>query len=269
MMRWGGVGLLWAMGMLTGCHGPDRALEAYGKVFYLDGGGNWGFGTTDVPTGLRRAGYDGDCEVFNWTHTFNPALDQVNTVGARISARELARKIIEYKQRHPDEEVNVIALSAGTGVAIWALEYLGGRPQVNNVFFLGSSLSNGYELRRALRSVKGKLYNYYSPHDKVLQFVQLGMGTIDRQIGVEAAGQVGLKDAERFGDKIVNIGWDKKYRRMGWNGAHTDYVNHRFIQYEVARRLMEGDGDQASPARFRMPVGGRQRTKHDAPVLEP
>jgi hypothetical protein len=231
--------LCWAL--LPGCTGPDVQAERFGKVFYLDGGGNWGFGVNDVPGGLRRAGYKGDIEVFNWSRTLNPALDQINSPGARAAARDLARKIMKYKWRHPDNEVNVIGLSAGTGVAVWALEYLSGRPQINNLFLMGSSLSSDYELRRALASVRGKVYNYYSSRDAVLSFIQLsGLGTIDRQLGVEAAGQVGFQS--RFGTppQVVNIGWEEKWSRLGWNGAHTDYVNDQFIQYEVARKLMEG-----------------------------
>lgn len=242
---------LLAVGLLaSACNGPDRRAERSGKTFYLDGGGNWGFGVDDVPGGLCRAGYKGDIEVFNWSRTLNPALDQINTPGARAAARDLARSIMKYKWRYPHNEVNLVGLSAGTGVIVWALEYLAGRPQVNNVFLMGSSLSCDYELRRALLSVKGKIYNYHSSHDAVLSFIQLsGLGTIDRRLGVQAAGQVGFQS--RFGtpSQVVNIGWEEKWARLGWNGAHTDYVNSQFIQYEVAHKLMEGGpaGERVRP----------------------
>ena len=227
--------------LATGCHGPDVKAERFGKVFYLDGGGNFGFGTGDVPAGLRRAGYQGDIEVFNWSHTLNPALDQINSLGARSSAKDLARRIIKYKARYPDNEVNLVALSAGTGVVVWALEYLAGRPRVNNVFMLGSSLSSNYDLSRALASVHGRIYNYYSSRDSVLAFVQIsGLGTIDRKLGVQAAGQIGFHSRLGTPARVDNIGWEEKWSRLGWNGGHTDYVNREFIQYEVARKLMHG-----------------------------
>jgi hypothetical protein len=231
--------LLGAAALLGGCHGADKTIEPFGKVYYLDGSGNWGFGTKAVPKGLRRAGYPGDCEVFNWSLTLNPALDQMNVIGAKVSAKELANRITKYHEEYPHQEINIIALSAGTGVATWALEHLGGQPRVNNVFFLGSSLSNSYDMRDALKSVSGQVYNYYSHLDHLLTFVQIsGLGTIDRKLGVKSAGQVGFKGQGCDDAKLVNIGWQDRWGRLGWHGAHTDYVNRQFIQYEIARKLM-------------------------------
>ncbi|MCG3136629.1 MAG: hypothetical protein HJJLKODD_00464 [Phycisphaerae bacterium] len=219
---------------------PDPVAEKQGKTYYLDGAGNWGFGTHDVPEGLHLAGYPGDVEVFRWSYTYVPMLDQINTPGAKAKARQLARKIRQYKEDHPDQEVNIVALSAGSGVAIWALEYLAGTEQVNHVFLLSSSLSSQYDLRMALRSIKGRVYVYYSARDAILKSVEvIGLGTIDQKRGVQAAGQVGLMGRGMESGRIINIGWRSRWENLGWYGRHADCVNTVFVQHEIAPKLMQ------------------------------
>ena len=154
------------------------------------------------------------------------------------SARRLARKIIAYKEKFPHQEVNIIGLSAGSGVAIWALEELAGQEKVDHVFMVGSSMSSSYNLRPALKSVKGRVHVYYSPHDAILKSVQLfALGTIDRRLE-QAAGQVGFSGLGSDSPRLENIGWEPKWQRLGWHGAHTDCIQKRFVQYEIAPKIM-------------------------------
>ncbi len=221
----------------SGCSSAHPILEPYGKTYYLDGAGGWGFGRREVPEGLRRAGYRGDCEIFDWSATRNPLLDQLDPLGVnKLTARSLARRIKGYKQKYPHNQVNIIALSAGTGVTVWALEALKGEYMVNNVFFVGSSLAHSYDMDRALKSVEGKVYVYHSPRDLILPWTML-FGTVDGRLGAKVAGQNGLRIKESYGGKVVNIGWEKKWERLGWSGGHTDCVGRPFVQYEIARRL--------------------------------
>jgi hypothetical protein len=39
----------------------------------------------------------------------------------------------------------------------------------------------------------------------------------------------------------VNIGWSRRWLRLGWAGAHTDCTNEQFVRAEIARRLMGSD----------------------------
>ena len=145
--RWWALGAALAVVSVSGCSSSHPILEPYGKTYYLDGAGCWGFGRRDVPEGLRRADYRGDCEVFDWSTTRIPLLDQVDPLGVnKLAARSLARRIKAYKQKYPDNHVNIIALSAGTGITVWALERLKGEYKVNNVFFVGSSLAHSYDM---------------------------------------------------------------------------------------------------------------------------
>ena len=220
---------------LPGCSDPR---EEFGKTYYLDGAGNWGFGVADVANGLERAGYDGAVETFLWTTSFNPAIDQVNRIGARLRALGLAGLIDDYIDKHPDKDVNVIALSAGTGVTIWAIENLRAGHQVNNVVLLGSSLSYDYDIRKAAENIRGKIYVYFSPHDTILQAPVRALGTIDGKLNHEAAGLVGLHPPHGPDEKVVNTAWNRRYVRYGWTGAHTDCTSEPFVRNVLARHIL-------------------------------
>lgn len=219
----------------TGCQ--KREAERFGKVFYLDGAGNWGYGSSDVPEGLRQAGYRGDVEIFIWTMSFNPLVDQLNIAGAKLRAAALTRKIESYARDNPGKEVNVIALSAGTGVATWAIEGLSRGVKINNLVLLGSSLSHDYDMRRALGNMAGKIYVYFSPYDTVLETVKV-VGTIDGKRGVDSIGAVGLRPPRGMEDRVVNTGWSRKWMGLGWTGAHTDCTNSVFVRQEVSKHIL-------------------------------
>ncbi len=217
-----------------GCNDP---ADKMGKIYYLDGAGNWGFGVSEVPQGLRTAGYKGSVEVFIWTSSFNPAIDQVNIGANRLRAALLTGKIEDYIRQNPDQEVNLIALSAGTGIATWAVEALSSEYKVDNMVLLGSSLSFDYDMTRALSHMKGKIFVYYSPHDEILTTSAAALGTVDRKF-VDGAGLQGLHPKGRKHPRIVNIGWTSRYSRLGWTGAHTDGTSPAFIAHEVAPRIL-------------------------------
>lgn len=238
---------LWAIG---GCLDPGHSPQAErnGKTFYLDGAGNWGYGMADVPTGLRQANYQGDVEVFVWTTSAFPLVDQLNIGAARIRAAQLASRIDKYEEKYPDRDVNVIALSAGTGVATWAVENLKNGVQINNLILLGSSLSANYDMSKALSHMTGKIYVYYSPNDAVLQAVRV-VGTIDGKRGVDSAGQAGLIAPPGMQDRIVNIGWSENWRKLNWHGGHTDTTNIVFVRNEIAKHIVpEGAGQESDVA---------------------
>jgi hypothetical protein len=219
---------------VSGCHDPS---EKFGKTYYLDGAGNWGFGIADVPAGLKAAGYKGHVEVYLWTSSFNPAVDQINIANNRLRAAILATKIDDYLNRHPGNDVNLIALSAGTGIATWAVENISGNHKIANLVLLGSSLSYNYDMSKALSHIAGKVYVYYSPHDEVLTTGARALGTVDRKF-VDGAGLRGLHPSTGGSQKIVNIPWSSRYNSLGWTGAHTDATSRAFVQHVIAPEIL-------------------------------
>jgi hypothetical protein len=71
-----------ACAAISGCANPK---EKFGRTWYIDGAGNWGFGVLDVPLGLEDAGYKGCVSNYHWSLTMNPALDQTLRFIARAS----------------------------------------------------------------------------------------------------------------------------------------------------------------------------------------
>lgn len=226
--------LILAVALAGGCQ--KRDAERFGKTFYLDGAGNWGYGANEVPAGLRDAGYKGDIELFIWTTSFNPLVDQLNILGAKARAAALTGKIEQYRRRFPNAPINVIALSAGTGVACWAIEGLSSNVKIENLILLGSSLSHDYDVSRVLSRMNGRIYVYYSHNDAVLETVRV-VGTIDGKRGVDSVGLVGLRAPPGQQDRVVNIGWNRSWMRLGWTGAHTDATNRLFVREELSKHI--------------------------------
>lgn len=222
----------------TGCAATFGRKAQNGITFYCPGAGNFDFGDVGVRQGLEAAGYQGQVASVLWTVSFNPAIDQ-RLGNARLGGVRLARTIEQYVDRYPGRSVNVIGLSAGTGVAIWALEDLKPGYRVDNVVLLGSSLWYRYDVSKALRQVNGRVYNYYSPNDQVLAGLMKVFGTIDGVFGEDGAGAVGLHPPKGSA-RVVNIQWQPAFERYGNFGNHTDGTRAPFVKEYISKHIMPG-----------------------------
>ncbi len=244
---------------IVGCADPK---EDFGKTWYIDGAGNWGFGVFDVPEGLQGAGYKGRVTNHRWSVTFNPALDQTLRFIAKGSGEALGGEITRYLKKHPDADANIIALSAGTGVGMWAIESVKPPYKVNNFIMLGSSLSSRYDCRRALARMKGQIIVYYTSSDPILQGPVRTLGTIDGTFD-DSAGLVGLRGQGVASGRIVNIRREARHGRLGWTGGHADCTNRRFVKAEISKWIVDRGGTaprtkQASPLRMPGTIPGLQ-----------
>ena len=217
---------------VAGCHTGGGA-ERYGKTYYLDGAGNWGWGTSGVVEGLRQAGYPGDVEPFPWTTSLVPLLDQVNPIGAKLRAGSLADKIAQYRKEYPNTQVNLIGRSA-----VQTAERLPDEVKIDNVILLGASMSHKYDVSEALKHMRGKIYVYYSPNDGFLAPVKL-LGTVDGKYGVSSAGQVGLAAPPGMEHRVVNIGWSPEWVKYGWTGGHLECAQPEFVRTQIVRHVMD------------------------------
>lgn len=224
--------------VLTGC-GPVFTQKAVnGITFYCPGAGTISYGDRGLRDGLEAAGYQGDVATLVWTVApAMPIIDQVIKVNAKLGAVRLASHIKKYIEEYPGRPVNVVGLSAGTGVAMWALEELKGEYQVDNVVLLGSSLSHNYDIAKALPAIKGSIYVYYSSHDFILAGPMKLVGTIDGKLGVDGAGAVGLHPPTSS-ERVVNIAWRRAWKRYGYVGGHMDSTAPRFVEAVLSRHLI-------------------------------
>ncbi|MBP7934789.1 MAG: hypothetical protein KA354_09100 [Phycisphaerae bacterium] len=216
------LGILSLGGGLSGCIIGNRpnfvepnATRPDQRTYFLDGAGNYGFGKETVPLGLADGGYEGFVEHFIWTTYLGPLVDQVNVTHNRGKATELARRIEGFLNRYPDGQVNLIGLSAGSGIAIFALEALRPNYKVDNVVMLDSSLSANYDLSWALTHVRGGIYFLWSPDDPVLREVVPMIGTVDRSSDkVLPAGVYGARLPRNASRETVNL--YRKVHNVPW-----------------------------------------------------
>lgn len=223
----------------------------YGKTWFIGGAGAIGnvVGTFDVPKGLRDAKYRGAIEVFAWQSVVGGTLrDQMDRERNEGEARRLAEIIQDYMDRFPGRRVNVIALSAGTGIATWALEALPKRYQAGTVVYLGSSMSREYDLSNAMLRVAGHLYCFHSPSDPLLLLGLPITGSVDRETNSSgAAGLYGFvvppkADAatqQVYDRRLRNQPYKSEYSAYGYLGLHADSTSPAFIQHIVAPLLAE------------------------------
>lgn len=234
----GGVCAAVVLGLLalTGC-GPEYTQRAtQGITYYCPGAGHIDFGDLNVRKGLEAAGYDGEVATVVWTVSLNAAIDHSLRINAKLGALRLANFIKDYIEKYPGRPINLIGLSAGTGVAVWALEELPPDVQVDDVILLSSSLYHRYDLRKALTHVRGKIYNYYSTNDAVLAGPMKIFGTVDGVFFEDGAGSVGLHPPTGA-DRVVNIPWSPAFKRYGYHGGHLDSTSPDFVHYVLARHL--------------------------------
>ena len=228
----------------TGCTTAFTQEAARGMVFYCPGAGNWDLGDSGLRDGLTRAGFKGQVASVSWTVLANPAIDQTLRINARLAGTQVARALEQFIDTYPGQPVSLIGLSAGTGVAMWALEDMKPGYQVDNVVLLASSLSHKFDAGPAARAVRGKIYVYYSSNDAVLAGPMKAFGTIDGAYGPFAigAGETGLQ-SPRAKEKIVNIAYKNAYAKYGYFGGHTDGLAAPFVQAVLAKHLIRETGE--------------------------
>ena len=217
-----------------------------GITYYVGGAGPIGHvGSWDVPRGLADAGYQGSVEIFTW-QSLTHAGDQINLKRNREKAVELTARIKRYRQQYRDQPINIIALSAGTGITTFALEFLPEGAEINNVIFLGCSLSSKYDMTRALKRINGGLYVLHSPYDRILRNLVWYTGTVDRSSA--AGGVAGLAgfclpprigpDTEMQYKKLHNVVYRRAFSEAGYGGGHTDATRQAFVREYLADVLV-------------------------------
>jgi pimeloyl-ACP methyl ester carboxylesterase len=226
---------------LTGC-GPNFGPKAKnGIVFYCPGASNWDMGEVSVRDGLEKAGFEGQVAAFYWSIAPIPiagaAVDQYARFNPRLRAGLLARSIEEYIDRFPGRPVHLIGLSAGTGVALWALEDLKPGYRVDNVVLLSSSLSSNFDARKSFEHVTGRVYVYYSSSDPVLAIAMRATGTIDGSFTEEPVGLVGFRGPGN-GAKVVNVAYSPDFAKYGYRGQHLDSTASRFVTAVIAPQIL-------------------------------
>ncbi len=102
---------------------------------------------------------------------------------------------------------------------------------------LGCSMSEDYDLTKALKRVKGKMYLYTSTRDELVGFWMKFSGTADRRFHDPGAGIKGFilppdateETRKLYAEKIVAIPWKKKRSRLAtWVSTSAMWIPNSF-----------------------------------------
>ena len=193
-------------------------------------------------SGLLAGGIDADLEIYDWTGTDRGMIALMQSKRHAEQSTIVAKMIEKHVRENPNQKVMITGHSAGTGIAIWALEKLPDDVKVDDVVLMASALSPKYDLSKALRHVRGKVYAFNSALDVLILSVGTkGFGTVDR-VKTDAAGRVGFEmpesaDKEQYA-KLKQVPYDPDWLRFNNPGDHIGPMMRSFSRNVVARVLL-------------------------------
>lgn len=228
---------------------PQEKAANKGWLLHLPGiGGHAGI-DDDLIQGLRQGGFGGEIQLYDWV--LNPGIPALRAQEHnRKEAKKVAALILDRRKAHPNEPIVLTGHSAGTGVAVWALEGLPDDVKIDTLVMLASALSPDYDLSKALSHVSGKLYAFNNPGDWVLGQGTGVFGTVDGVRG-PAAGKVGFAcpakaDKDQYA-KLVAIPYDPKWVEYDNLGDHIGVMAVPFAK-AVLSPIAQGKLPPASVA---------------------
>ncbi|TWT42372.1 Alpha/beta hydrolase family protein [Phycisphaerae bacterium RAS1] len=243
-------------GLLSGCANVSREVytpprEEYGLILILPGIEGKSVWNRDLAHGLDDGGVASAIEVHDWT-TGLPGGFMFNLTDYernREQATRVARRILEFRDRHPGRPVHLIGHSGGGGIAIMALEALPPGRQIDAAILLAPALSPEYDLTIALRRTRHGVHNFYSKND--VSFLKLGtslFGSIDREYGA-SAGAVGFRlpggappDTHRiYSARLHQVAWDSRLAKFGASGSHVGWASARFAREYLAALIRHNE----------------------------
>lgn len=221
----------------------SRSRLEEGLVLCMDGVGGYDWLPRLLRRGLEQGGVKAAIVIYHWS--LGPLGFWVGDLVARRrnrqGARELAATIAAYRAWMPGRPVTLIGHSGGAAMAAWALEELPEGTVVDRALLLAPALSGRYNLARALRGIRDRLYVTCSCLDiGLLGLGTLVFGTMDGR-HAPSAGLTGLREPRGLGaadrqayGKVRQIAWRPGMVRHGHFGDHTGCTNVRFSRRVLA-----------------------------------
>jgi hypothetical protein len=217
-----------------------------GVLFAVDGAGNFQASSQHVRQAIAEAHLPIQVVTVEWSHGFGRIIaDQIGYAHARARGYDLAQALSQFRLDHPAVPIYLLAHSAGSAVAVAALESLP-PGTVDSAFLLAPSLSAAYDIRPALTAVRHGLYVYYSQRDTLYLGVWTGiLGNSDRHWG-PSSGRVGfqvhptLPEEAYLYNKLIQRPWQPADRATGNDGKHYGDYQPDFVRLHVLPLLLRG-----------------------------
>jgi hypothetical protein len=199
----------------------------------------------NVTSGIVAGGVGARVEIYDWTGADRGlvALGNVkrHEEQAKLVAERIVRAVREDQPR--PSRIVVTSHSAGTGIAIWALEQLPEDVMVDDLVMIASALSPEYDLSRALKHVRHRVYAFNSELDVLVLGTGCKMfGTVDR-VKTDGAGRIGFviprnpAVADQYA-KFEQFPYDPDWMRFYNNGEHIGAMTRAFARKVIAPVLL-------------------------------
>jgi pimeloyl-ACP methyl ester carboxylesterase len=258
-VRWIGpaLGLAAILLIIDGGCGHDsryyttNARFQAGMVVSLDGVGGYNWGPRWLRAGLDQANVKAAIVIYDWSKGPKGLFvaDLVDEPHNREAARDLAQMVATYVVAMSNRPVTLIGHSGGAAIVVWALEAMPENCRVERAILLAPALAPDYNLARALRAVRSRLYVMYSPADLPLMGAGTAVfGTMDRQHSL-GAGLVGFRwpadaGAETRAEyaKVREIRWTMNLITAENYGGHMGWTTTRFAREFIAP-ILTGQSD--------------------------
>jgi pimeloyl-ACP methyl ester carboxylesterase len=231
--------LVLALAFVAGCGPrPNRTAATRVVVFVpgVGGDGPW-YG------GLKRGLGDVRIETHSWGAPLPLFAMNFSNQGIHKSAEQkLATRLRRIAEQQTAARVDLVAHSAGCGVALGALRRLDEVGPVENVVLLAPSVSPKYELAPSLARMRGTLHVFHSDRDTLfLSWRTSKFGTYDN-VKTRAAGNAGFDLSALGGDersRVVQHPYEPDWDRLGNDGGHDGPLARAFIERVVAPLLQD------------------------------
>jgi hypothetical protein len=221
----------------------DRDAETNvrpGVVVTVEGIGGFDLLGPSATASLRKAGLPHEVRSFRWSHGMGRFLTDLQDTQHLIKkADELALLLIKLRAEAPHRPLYVIAKSAGTGLALFALEQVPSGT-VDRTILISAAVSPSYDLRQALRATRGEVVAFHSRNDQiVLNWGTRQFGTADRYYGPSAGlrGFVPPAELDREGRslyrRLVQVSWTPRMILEGNAGNHLGTGQAAFLCAEI------------------------------------
>ena len=220
-------------------------------VVILPGIGGSPIGLSDTQalrTQIEREMPDVSAQVWDWT-----ALERTISISGidnltdyarnRRRASLLARDIEAWTRQHHGSPLYLLALSGGTGIALFACEELPPDVTLEGIILVSGGVSITYDPTGALAHSRLGIFNYFSRKDvRVLRDGTTRYGTMDRRYG-PAVGYTGF---DFHHPKLFQLAWDPSMRSLGNRGGHSSGLRPAFVR-RYFFPLLKGDATVIPP----------------------
>jgi len=209
--------------VVVGCASRPADRASSHLVLFVHGAGGDGFAYNALVDEMQAALPGARIERLRW----GSPVFMINFSNASVHNKaetSLARRIESHHATHPQGRVDVVAHSAGCGVALGALNKTS--RAARRVILLTPSVSPGFDLSGALAKSES-VYSFCSDRDTLfLKWRVSTFGCYDR-IKTPAAGFTGFT---RIAPNLTQIAYDDAWKKLGNDGGHFGTLARDFVR---------------------------------------